>query len=102
MRKSSSRSFYWTEFIFEIDPEYLDAREAESFVSELRYQVVKDEIDIDVTFSPKHNIIDAVFKAITFEAATATPCNEDKMQSNDDCFPYLAEKKLRLLTKRVI
>ena len=68
--KVLSRSFYWTEFIFEIDPEYLDAREAESFVSELRYQVVKDEIDIDVTFSPKHNIIDAVFKAITFETHT--------------------------------
>ena len=95
--KVLSRSFYWTEFIFEIDPEYLDAREAESFVSELRYQVVKDEIDIDVTFSPKHNIIDAVFKAITFEAATATPCNEDKMQSNDDCFPYLAEKNFAFL-----
>ena len=97
--KVLSRSFFWTEFIFEIDPEYLEAREAESFVSELhrQMQVSKDEIDIDVTFSSECNIVDTVFKAITFEAATTGPGDEYKIQSNDDSFPYLAEKDFALL-----
>ena len=97
--KVLSRSFYWTEFIFEIDPEYLEAREAESFVSELhrQVQVSKNEIDIDVTFCSERNIVDTVFKAITFEAATTGPGDEDKIQSNDDSFPYLAEKDFALL-----
>ena len=94
LRKSSFEILLWTEFIFEIDPEYLEAREAESFVSELhrQMQVSKDEIDIDVTFSSECNIVDTVFKAITFEAATTGPGDEYKIQSNDDFFRTLRRK----------
>jgi len=92
-----SRSFYWMEFIFEIEPEYLEAREAESFVAELRRQLSKDKVDIDVTFSSERNIVDTIFKAIIFEADATAPSDEDKTQSNDDSFPYIAEKDFALL-----
>ena len=50
-----------------------------------------------MTFSSECNIVDTVFKAITFEAATTGPGDEYKIQSNDDSFPYLAEKDFALL-----